>query len=195
MNERPAQSRSELAEWKKAVSPYRKPSFWRATWQILNTLGSYVLVWLAIGLSLGMSWWITAPLAVLAGGLMVRIFIILHDCGHRSYFRSKRANDFWGFVCGVLTFTPFLRWRRRHARHHASSGNLDRRTARQFVLPAAESAAMVFRKHRLPSRSSPQSIDTQLLSRAGPLGEPVGSRGAAAQPVGQPEVAVPAPLG
>jgi omega-6 fatty acid desaturase (delta-12 desaturase) len=127
MNENPTQFRSEFAEWKKAVSKYQEPSFWRAAWQILNTLGGYVLVWCAIFWSLGLSWWITAPLAVLAGGLLVRIFIIFHDCGHRSYFRSKRANDFWGFVCGVLTFTPFFRWRRRHARHHATSGNLDRR--------------------------------------------------------------------
>lgn len=127
MNESPTQFRSEYVEWKKAVSKYRESSFWRATWQILNTLGSYVLVWYAIWLSLGTSWWITTPLAVLAGGLLVRIFIILHDCGHGSFFRSRRANRFWGFVCGVLTFTPSFRWRRRHARHHATSGNLDRR--------------------------------------------------------------------
>jgi omega-6 fatty acid desaturase (delta-12 desaturase) len=59
--------------------------------------------------------------------LLIRTFIIFHDCGHGSCFRSKRANSFWGFVCGVLTFTPYCRWRWEHARHHASSGNLDRR--------------------------------------------------------------------
>lgn len=123
----PTQFRSELAVWKVSMSKYQKPSFWRASWQILNTLGGYFLVWCAILLSLGKSWWITVPLAVLAGGLLIRVFIIFHDCGHGSFFRSKRANRFWGFVCGVLTFTPFLRWRRRHARHHATSGNLDRR--------------------------------------------------------------------
>jgi len=127
MNTSPTQSRSELAQWKMTMSKYQEPSFWRASWQILNTLGGYFLVWCAIYLSLGMSWWITVPLAVLAGGLLVRTFIIFHDCGHGSFFKSKRANRFWGFVCGVLTFTPFFRWQRRHARHHATSGNLDRR--------------------------------------------------------------------
>ncbi|MDT8322122.1 MAG: fatty acid desaturase [Xanthomonadales bacterium] len=127
MNECPTQLRSEFAEWKRTMSNYREPSFWRAAWQLLNTLGGYFLVWCAIFLSLDISWWLTAPLAVLAGALLVRIFIIFHDCGHGSYFKSKRANSFWGCVCGVLTFTPFFRWRRRHARHHVTSGNLDRR--------------------------------------------------------------------
>lgn len=127
MNRSYEQIRSELAQWRVTISRYREPSFWRATWQILNTIGSYLLVWCAILLSLGISWWITVPLAMLAGGLLVRIFIIFHDCGHGSYFRSKRANRFWGFICGMLTFTPYFRWRRRHALHHAHSGNLDRR--------------------------------------------------------------------
>jgi omega-6 fatty acid desaturase (delta-12 desaturase) len=157
MNESPTQFRSEFAAWKGSVSKYQEPSFWRASWQILNTLGSYVLVWCAIFLSLGTSWWITAPLAVLAGGLLVRIFIIFHDCAHRSYFRSKRANGFWGFVCGVLTFTPFFRWRRRHARHHATSGNLDRRgtgdiwtlTVREY-LDASRWQRLLYRVFRNP---------------------------------------------
>lgn len=69
----------------------------------------------------------TVPLAVVAGGLQVRIFIIFHDCGHGSFFRSGRANSFWGFVCGMMTFTPYYRWRWEHNRHHARSSNLDHR--------------------------------------------------------------------
>jgi omega-6 fatty acid desaturase (delta-12 desaturase) len=118
---------SEFASWKAIVAPYQKPSFWRAAWQIVNTLGPYAVIWYLMFLSLGVSWWLTVLLAVLAGGLLIRTFIIFHDCGHGSCFRSKRANSFWGFLCGVLTFTPYFRWRWEHARHHASSGNLDRR--------------------------------------------------------------------
>jgi omega-6 fatty acid desaturase (delta-12 desaturase) len=127
MNTSPAQVRPDIAEWKAAIAKYRQPSFWRASWQILNTLGGYFLVWSSIFLSLAAAGWITLSLAVLAGGLLVRVFIIFHDCSHGSYFRSRRANNFWGLVCGALTFTPFFRWRRRHALHHATSGNLDRR--------------------------------------------------------------------
>lgn len=113
--------------WQATVSRFRRPSRWRACWQLSTTLGGYVLLWYGMFLSLSVSWWLTIPLAVVAGGLLVRGFIIFHDCGHGSYFRSKRANNFWGFVCGVLAFTPYARWRWQHARHHASSGNLDRR--------------------------------------------------------------------
>jgi omega-6 fatty acid desaturase (delta-12 desaturase) len=71
--------------------------------------------------------WLTAPLAVLAGGFLVRIFIIFHDCTHNSFFKTSRANSFWGFVTGVLCFTPYHHWKWEHTIHHAHSGNLDRR--------------------------------------------------------------------
>jgi omega-6 fatty acid desaturase (delta-12 desaturase) len=58
---------------------------------------------------------------------MVRIFIISHDCGHGSFFKSRRANDILGIITGVLTFTPYHHWRWEHAIHHSSSGDLDRR--------------------------------------------------------------------
>ena len=64
---------------------------------------------------------------MLAGAFLVRIFIIFHDCGHGSFFKSRRANDVVGFVTGVLTFTPYYQWRWEHALHHATSGDLDRR--------------------------------------------------------------------
>ncbi|GAB4109904.1 MAG: fatty acid desaturase DesE [Roseiflexaceae bacterium] len=58
---------------------------------------------------------------------MVRIFIILHDCGHGSFFSSRRANEIVGTICGFLTFTAFFQWRHAHAMHHATNGDLDRR--------------------------------------------------------------------
>ena len=57
----------------------------------------------------------------------MRVFIIHHDCGHGSFFKSRKANDIWGFITGVLTFTPYYLWRWEHAVHHAASGDLDRR--------------------------------------------------------------------
>jgi omega-6 fatty acid desaturase (delta-12 desaturase) len=73
------------------------------------------------------SWWLTVVCSVLAAGFLVRIFIIFHDCGHGSFFASRRANDAVGFIAGVVTFTPYYHWRAEHAAHHAASGNLDRR--------------------------------------------------------------------
>lgn len=118
---------ASIAAWSSAVAAYKRPSKWRASWQIINSIGAYVLAWVLMYFTLGISWWLTVPLAVIAGGLQVRIFIIFHDCGHGSFFRSARANGFWGFVCGMMTFTPYQRWRWEHNRHHARSSNLDHR--------------------------------------------------------------------
>jgi omega-6 fatty acid desaturase (delta-12 desaturase) len=77
--------------------------------------------------SLEYGYWITLVLAIPAAGFLIRLFIIQHDCGHGSFFRSRVANDTLGFVLGVLTLTPYGYWRRTHAIHHATSGNLDQR--------------------------------------------------------------------
>src|SRR3546814_18514742 len=64
---------------------------------------------------------------LLAAGFVVRIFIIQHDCGHGAFFRSRRANAAMGWVCSLITCTPFDNWRRLHAGHHGIWNNLDRR--------------------------------------------------------------------
>jgi omega-6 fatty acid desaturase (delta-12 desaturase) len=118
---------ADVAAWKEMVVQYQKPSTWRALWQITNTFGPYALLWYFMYLSLEVSWWIIVPLAVLAGAFLVRVFIIFHDCGHGSFFKSRAANDVVGFITGVLTFTPYYHWRWEHAIHHASAGHLDKR--------------------------------------------------------------------
>jgi len=127
----PAPSKSEQQSrwpaWKEIVAKYQKPARWSATWQVANTLVPYAALWCLMYFSLRVSWWLAVPLAVLAGGFLVRMFIIFHDCGHGSFLSSAKANDVLGFITGVLTFTPYYHWRWEHAVHHASSGDLDRR--------------------------------------------------------------------
>lgn len=113
--------------WKSAVAQFQKPDAGRAIWQVINSVGTYVFTWLLIYLTIGISFWLTLGLALLGAGLVVRIFIISHDCGHGSFFASKRANTIVGFITGVLSYTPFQHWRWAHARHHATSGDLDKR--------------------------------------------------------------------
>ncbi len=113
--------------WKEIVARYQQPSLGRAVWQLVNTLVPYVVLWCLIYWSLRVSYWLVVPLVLLAGGFLVRLFIIFHDCGHGSFFKSSRANHFWGVLTGVLTFTPYYHWRWEHAIHHSSSGDLDRR--------------------------------------------------------------------
>jgi omega-6 fatty acid desaturase (delta-12 desaturase) len=115
------------AAWKAIVAKYQEPSTWRALWQIINTLVPYALLWYLMYLCRPVSWWLVVPLAILAGAFLVRVFIIFHDCGHGSFFKSRAANDLVGFLSGILTFTPYYHWRWEHAIHHGCAGDLDRR--------------------------------------------------------------------
>lgn len=117
----------ELSEWQRIVAAYLKPHLGRALWQVANTLLAYVLVWYLIYLGLKFPWWIIPPLILLAVGLLIRIFIIFHDCGHGSFFKARWANNILGFLCGVLLFTPYYHWRWEHNIHHSTAGDLDRR--------------------------------------------------------------------
>lgn len=114
-------------DWQKIVVPYTTPSRKRSYFQIANSMIPYAILWYLMYLSLDYSYWITLALSVLAAGFNVRIFIIFHDCGHGSFFRSRKESTFWGYVTGVLMFTPYNFWSKDHAIHHATSSDLDRR--------------------------------------------------------------------
>jgi acyl-lipid omega-6 desaturase (Delta-12 desaturase) len=123
----PSAASETAANWKEVVAKYQQPTPRRALWQLLNTLVPYVSLWCLMYWSLGVSYWLTGGLALLAAGFLVRVFIIFHDCGHGSFLPWRAANDALGRVTGLLTFTPYRHWRWEHAMHHASSGDLDRR--------------------------------------------------------------------
>jgi acyl-lipid omega-6 desaturase (Delta-12 desaturase) len=118
---------AELPGWQELVAPYQSPAVGRSVWQVVNTLVPYAALWYLMYRSLTVSFWITLPLAILAAGFLVRVFIIFHDCGHGSFFRSSKAADIVGVITGVLTFTPYYHWRWEHALHHSTAGDLDRR--------------------------------------------------------------------
>ena len=116
-----------MMSWKLAVIRYQEPMLRKSIWQVVNTLVPYLALCGLMIWTLRVSYWLTLAVAVATTGFMIRIFIIFHDCGHGSFFRSQHANHVLGFVTGVLTFTPYLQWRHKHALHHATSGDLDRR--------------------------------------------------------------------
>ena len=120
-------SATDKAAWKEAVARFQEPSTLRALWQIVNTLVPMAALWYLMYLTHPVSWWLTVPLAILAGAFLVRVFIIFHDCGHGSFFKSRLANDITGVITGVLTVTPYYHWRWEHNIHHATSGHLDKR--------------------------------------------------------------------
>ncbi len=115
------------SSWKKTVARYQTPSVGRSVWQIVNSVVPFVVLWYLAYRCLAISYWLTLAVAVLAAGFMVRVFIIFHDAGHGSFFKSQRANTIAGYLTGILTFSPFEQWRHDHAIHHATAGDLDRR--------------------------------------------------------------------
>jgi acyl-lipid omega-6 desaturase (Delta-12 desaturase) len=115
------------ADWRRAVEPFVGPDARRASFQLVTTLVPLAALMWAIHIVLPHSLVAAILLAVPTAGFLVRTFIIMHDCAHGSFLPWRRANDLVGFITGVLTLTPFGQWRRDHALHHASSGDLDRR--------------------------------------------------------------------
>ena len=113
--------------WRQIVRKYQTPSLSKSLWQLTNTGVPYVALWVAMYFTMSISWPLTLALGALAALFLVRIFIIFHDCGHGSYFASKRANNVVGFISGLLTLTPYHHWKWQHAVHHGTSGNLDQR--------------------------------------------------------------------
>jgi len=117
----------ENIQWRPVVAKYARPDLWRSIWQVVNSLVPYVVLFYLSMRSLEISFWLTLPLSILTAGFMVRIFIIFHDCGHGSFFKSREANKWLGRITGFLVFTPYQRWTHDHAMHHATAGNLDKR--------------------------------------------------------------------
>ncbi|MEK6597695.1 MAG: fatty acid desaturase, partial [Gemmatimonadota bacterium] len=116
-----------LSSWREIVARYQGPSTGRSVLQLITTLGPLLGLLVVMYLVSRISYWLALPVGVIAAGFLVRTFIIMHDCGHGSFFKSRRANDIVGFFTGVLTLTPYTQWRRDHAIHHATSGHLEER--------------------------------------------------------------------
>ncbi len=114
-------------KWQKAVAPYAQSNA-RSSWlQVANSVVPYLLLWGAMIWAYDVSWVLTLVFSLFAAGSLVRVFIILHDCGHGSFFESQKLNDVVGSILGALVFTPYYHWRHAHAIHHATSGNLAKR--------------------------------------------------------------------
>jgi acyl-lipid omega-6 desaturase (Delta-12 desaturase) len=116
-----------LADLRGMTIPFQMPILMRSLAQLANSFGGFWGTCAVMYLCVGRSLWITLLLSPLAAGFLIRIFIIQHDCGHGSFFRSRWANTVTGSLCSLMTLTPYAFWRLLHARHHGSWNNLDRR--------------------------------------------------------------------
>jgi acyl-lipid omega-6 desaturase (Delta-12 desaturase) len=114
-------------DWVRILASYRQPNTLRSLFELAVTIGPLAILWAAAYWALGISIWLSLGFSVLAAGFLVRLFIVQHDCGHGAFFRLRAQNDWLGRFLGVVTLTPYFVWKRGHAIHHASSGNLDKR--------------------------------------------------------------------
>lgn len=125
------------------VEPFSRPRRFRASIELLQTFIPYLAASIAMIMLVRRGYpWAAVPIAVVAAGFLVRIFIIFHDCCHGAFFRSRRANRITGYAAGLVVLTPFEKWQQSHAQHHATVGDLDRRgTGDVWTLTVREYAA------------------------------------------------------
>lgn len=109
------------------IAVFQAPLLYKSLMQIVTSFGGFIATCAAMYILTDVSYLLALAFAPLAAGFLVRIFIIQHDCGHRAFFRSRHANNLLGFVCSLVTLTPFTGWRRQHAQHHGSWNDLDRK--------------------------------------------------------------------
>lgn len=114
-------------DWSRVLAAYREPILFRALFELAVTLVPFVLLWALAWAALSFSTALAVGLAVINAGFLLRVFMIQHDCGHGSFLKDRRVCNWIGRGLGVLTLTPYDVWRKNHATHHATSGNLDRR--------------------------------------------------------------------
>jgi omega-6 fatty acid desaturase (delta-12 desaturase) len=112
---------------KEVAAEFRHPSLAESLGQLASTALPLLALNALMYASWSISYWLTLALAVPTAGFVVRLFIIQHDCGHGSFFASRRLNDIVGRLCSLVTFAPYGHWRRQHAGHHGIWCNLDRR--------------------------------------------------------------------
>lgn len=111
----------------KEVSVYRQPKTGRSLFELAVTAAPFAILWVVTWALLDAGYMLGLILTIPAGGFLLRLFLIQHDCGHGAFFKRQSVNDWTGRLLGILTLTPYEYWRRSHATHHASTGNLDQR--------------------------------------------------------------------
>ena len=124
------------------LTPYMKSNDWQATYQVLNTVIPYVLLWFLAGKAATVSFWLLPPIVVLLSLFSVRCFSLMHDCGHYSLFNSKKVNRIVGFILGVINAIPQYPWSRGHAYHHKTNGDWERYRGPSALISTEEFAKL-----------------------------------------------------
>jgi omega-6 fatty acid desaturase (delta-12 desaturase) len=69
--------------------------------------------------------WFLLPIAwIFTGTAMTGLFVIAHDCGHRSFAKKVWVNNLVGHILMLPLIYPFHSWRVLHDRHHVHTNKL-----------------------------------------------------------------------
>ncbi len=125
MNQEVQQIKTHLKNWAQIVTKYQIPNTKKAIWQMVNTIIPFIGLWVLMYFSLNWSYWITLALGILNGLLLIRVFIIQHDCGHHSFLKNNKVNDVIGYVMSLFSTIPYKFWANTHSFHHGHNGQLE----------------------------------------------------------------------
>jgi omega-6 fatty acid desaturase (delta-12 desaturase) len=125
-------------QWLLKVDKYKEINWKKSTWQLLNSFIPFFVLWYVSYKLIPINYALSLLISLLNAGFVARIFIFLHDCCHGTFFKSRFIRNTVGFICGVVTLTPFIHWQKVHLIHHACSSNLDRRDIGDFPLMTVE---------------------------------------------------------
>jgi len=133
--------KEQILEWRSLTRAHQKINAWRSSWQLVNSFVPFIALWVLAYYALQVHFLLMLPVSFCAALFAVRIFVIQHDCGHGTFFKNRSLRDNVGFLCSVITMTPYEHWKWEHAQHHAHSGDLQFRdlgeiktlTAQEFL--------------------------------------------------------------
>jgi acyl-lipid omega-6 desaturase (Delta-12 desaturase) len=130
------------------ISKHAVPDDVQGFQQVLTTLLPLAALWPAAVWSAGVSYALTAAVILLMSLFLLRVFVLMHECGHGSLFRSPALNRAFGFVFGVLSGMPQFVWSQHHHFHHSTNGNWDKYRGPLTIISVGEYAAMDRRQRR-----------------------------------------------
>ena len=131
------------------ISRFGKSDDLRGLTQVLTTLVPLALLWWVAVRYAASFWWVTAAALLAITLFVLRVFALMHECGHGSLFRSRWLNRTAGFILGVVAGMPQFVWSQHHNYHHTHNGNWDKYRGPYSTLSVDEYAALTAARQRM----------------------------------------------
>jgi omega-6 fatty acid desaturase (delta-12 desaturase) len=131
------------------ISRFGKSDNIKGLTQVLTTIVPLALLWWVAVQCAAPHFWVSAIAVLLIILFILRVFALMHECGHASLFRSRWLNRTVGFLLGVVTGMPQYVWSQHHNYHHANNGNWEKYRGPYSTLSVDEYAALSATRQRM----------------------------------------------